>query len=207
MPRNSRFLVTCAGAVGRDGALQSLDEITRIATTVYILNFDGQVGTFTVGNTVTGGTSGATGDIVSVTQAAGSGTLHLGNVLGIFENNEVITESVGNTADVDGVATIKDAFPYPQIFVFTNLIIVCSSTKIYEWVAGALVEKLEVAAGSTWTAVDFRAYIYMSNGTVAVERDPLSKTYSTTTDLPTAMAAVNFNGQMIIGSPDSGFET
>ena len=135
MPRNSSYLITCAGAVGRDGALQSLDEITRMATT-----------------------------------------------------------------------EITDGFPYPQIFVFTNIIIVCSSTKIYEWVAGALVEKLEVAAGSTWTAVDFRAYIYMSNGTVAVERDPLSKTYSTTTDLPTAMAACNFNGQTIIGSPDAGYE-
>ena len=134
MPRNSRFLVECEGAVGRDGALQSLDEITRMATT-----------------------------------------------------------------------EITDVFPYPQIFVFTNVIIVCSSTKIYEFVEGALVEKLEVATGSTWSAVDFRDYIYMSNGTVAVERDPLSKTYSTTTDLPTAMAAVNFNGQMIIGSPDSGF--
>ena len=135
MPRNSRFLVECKGAVGRDGTLQSLDEITRLATTA-----------------------------------------------------------------------ITDAFPYPQIFVFTNVIIICSSTKIYEWISDALVEKLEVAAGSTWCALDFVEYIYLSNGTVAVERDALDKTYSETTDLPTAMAAVNFNGQVILGSPDSGYE-
>ena len=135
MPRNSRFLVECKGAVGRDGTLQSLDEITRLATTA-----------------------------------------------------------------------ITDAFPYPQIFVFTNVIIICSSTKIYEWISAALVEKLEVAAGSTWCALDFVEYIYLSNGTVAVERDALDKTYSETTDLPTAMAAVNFNGQVIIGSPDAGYE-
>ena len=135
MPRNSRFLVECAGAVGRDGVLQSLDEITRLATD-----------------------------------------------------------------------TITDAFPYPQIFVFTNVIIICSSTKIYEWISSALVEKLTVSAGSTWTAIDFFDYIYLSNGTVAVERDALDKTYSETTDLPTAMAACNFNGQAILGSPDAGYE-
>ena len=60
MPRNSGFLVECKGAVGRDNVLQTLDELTRIDTSV-----------------------------------------------------------------------ITDAYPYPQIFVFTNLIIVCSQTKIY----------------------------------------------------------------------------
>lgn len=135
MPRNSRFLVECKGTVGRDGTLQSLDEITRLATTA-----------------------------------------------------------------------ITDAFPYPQIFVFTNVIIICSSTKIYEWISDALVEKLEVAAGSTWCAIDFFEYVYLSNGTVAVVRNALDKTYSTTSELPTSMAAVNFNGQTILGSPDSGVE-
>jgi len=134
-PRNSGFLSACAGAIGRDGVLQTLDELTRIATTA-----------------------------------------------------------------------ITDGFPYPQLFVFINVIIVCGETKIYEWVSSALVEKLTVSAGSTWTALDFRNYIYLSNGNVAVIRDPGSLEYSTTTDLPTAMAACNFNGQAILGSPDAGYE-
>lgn len=100
---------------------------------------------------------------------------------------------------------ITDSFPYPQIFVFTNVIIICSSTKIYEW-TGSLVEKLEVAAGSTWVALDFVDYIYLSNGNVAVTRDPGTKVYAETTDLPTAMAALNFNGQVLLGSPDAGYE-
>ena len=136
MPRNSKFLTECSGAVGRDGVLSVLDEVTRIATTA-----------------------------------------------------------------------ITDDFPYPQIFVFTNVIIVCSSTKVYEWVSSALVEKIEVAAGSTWTALDFVEYLYLSNGNVAVVRDAGDKTYSETTDLPTAMAACNFNSQVILGSPDAGYET
>lgn len=131
MPRNSRYLVECSGAVGKDGVLQSIDELARMITD-----------------------------------------------------------------------TITDPFPYPQIFVFTNLILVCGKTKIYEWVADSLVEKLTVTAGSTWSAIDFYDYIYMSNGTVAVTRDASTKLYSITTSLPTAQAICNFNGQVLIGAPD-----
>ena len=133
-PRNNHFLIKCAGAVGRDGVLQVLDEITRLATTA-----------------------------------------------------------------------ITDGFPYPQIFVFTNVIIICGETKIYEWVSGSLVLKLTVAAGSTWTAVDFFDYVYMSNEKVAVIRRSEDKVYTETTDLPTCMSACNFNGQVIIGAPNVGY--
>ena len=66
-------------------------------------------------------------------------------------------------------------------------------------------EKLTVTAGSTWTALDFSSYVYLSNGKVAVVRDALDKTYSETTELPTCMAACNFNGQVIIGATDVGY--
>lgn len=134
MPRNSKFLVESQGAVGKDGVLCAIDELTRIATTA-----------------------------------------------------------------------ITDGWPFPQIFVFTNVIIVCGQTKIYEW-NGSLTEMLTVTAGSTWSAVDFYDYVYLSNGNVAVVRSAMDKTYSTTTDLPTAMAACNFQGQVILGAPDAGYE-
>lgn len=98
-------------------------------------------------------------------------------------------------------STITDSFPYPQIFIFTNHIIICGQTKIYEWVGGALVEKLTVTAGSTWSAVDFYDYIYLSNSKVAVVRDSQGGGYSLST-LPKASAICNFNGQVIIGAPD-----
>jgi len=132
-------------------------------------------------------------------------------------NSKFLVECNGSVG-IDGVlcsldeirristSAITDGFPYPQIFVFTNVVIICGETKIYEWVSDALVEKLTVSAGSTWNAVDFHDYIYLSNGQVAVERDALDKTYSTTTDLPTCMAACNYNGQVIIGAPDAGNE-
>jgi len=134
MARNSQFLVTCAGAVGRDGVLQALDQFTRLAT--------------------------------------GS----------------------------------SDTFPYPQIFVFTNVILICTQTKIYEWVSSALVLKATVSAGSTWVALDFVNYLYLSNGRTVVIRNALTKAYSETSDLPTAMAAVDYNGQVLLGAPDSGYE-
>lgn len=99
-------------------------------------------------------------------------------------------------------ATVDEGFPFPQLFVFINLIIVCGQTKIYEWVSDALVEKLTVTPGQLWVAVDFYDYVYMSNSKVTVVRSAASKTFSETSDLPTALAMCNFNGQVIIGSPD-----
>ena len=130
--RNSQYLTECSGAVGRDGVLQIIDALTRLAT-----------------------------------------------------------------------GTIIDAFPFPQIFVFTNIIIVCGSTKIYEWVGGALVLELTASVvGSTWSAVDFHDYVYMSNGRVVVVRSAEDKTYSEVTTLPTAMSICNFQGQVMVGAPD-----
>ncbi len=132
MPRNSEFLVTAEGMVGRDGVLQALDEITRMAT-----------------------------------------------------------------------STITDGFPFPQLFVFTNMIIVCGLTKIYEWVNSALVLKYTAStAGSTWSAVDFYDYIYLSNGVEAVIRDAGSKAYAIDATQPHATAICNYNGQVLIGAPD-----
>lgn len=333
MPRNSRFLVECNGAVGRDGVLEALDELTRINTTVYVLNFDEQTGSFTAGNTVYQMVSGAVtayATILNVSQSGGSGTLYLIDVSGTFVDDAIIYEatfgselvtdgdcssdsfvtqtgwsydavnqeydcdgsqeiytsiiqSIGvpdegdfyrilftiknlsagdvyvhygktssgwydsngsktaiiqcsdplgnanvhiyareyfvgsiddvsvkqitNAALVNGTASLLNSFPYPQIFVFTNVTIVCTETMIFEWVSGALVHKLTVSAGSTWVALDFYDYVYLSNGNVAVVRDAGDKTYSETSDLPTAMAAFNFNGQVILGSPDAGYES
>jgi hypothetical protein len=129
MPRGSGFLIECSGAVGRDGVLQVMDELTRMATN-----------------------------------------------------------------------TITDPFPYPQIFVFTKMIIVFGQTKVYEWVNSALVEKLTVSAGHTWSAVDFHHFIYASNGEVSIIRDPVTKLWSLS-DQPVASAICNYNGQVFIGAP------
>ena len=121
------------------------------------------------------------------------GAVGYDNVLQVLEdlNSGVVDTSV-----------ITDSFPYPQIFVFNNLTIVCSGTDIYELVAGVLVHQLNVDEEITWSAVDFFDYVYMSNGKVAVVRDAASKEWSVTTDLPIAGAMCNYNGQVFLGAPE-----
>lgn len=102
-------------------------------------------------------------------------------------------------------ATITDAFPFPQIFVFTNVIIVCGLKKLYEWDGSTLTLKYTATTASgPWTAVDFYDCVYLSNGVEAVVRDAGKKTYAIDTDLPAAYALCNFNGQVLAGAPDVG---
>jgi hypothetical protein len=116
---------------------------------------------------------------------------------------QVLDDIEDNRLAVSG--TITDGFPYPQIFVFPKLIVICGETKIYEWVSSALVLKLTVAAGTTWSAVAFNNYVYMSNGKVAVIRRAEDQVWAPTTDLPTATAICDFNGQVLIGGPDEAW--
>ena len=127
-PRDTEFLTTCKGAVGRDGILQILDQITRMATDV-----------------------------------------------------------------------ITDAFPYPQLFVFNRVIVLCGETKIYEWENSALVLKLTVTAGSTWRAISSHNFVYLSNGVVAVTRDPSTLVYSISDDAPICNSICNYNNQILVG--------
>jgi len=134
-PRDNDYLITCIGAIGKNGVLQATEELTRIAT-------------------------------------------------------DIITEG----------------FPFPQIFTFTNLTIVCGVKDIYEWDGTTLNLKFTVedeSFGGVWTAVDFYDYVYLSNGKVAVVRSASDYTYAVSELLPSTTAVCNYNGQVIIGAPDA----
>jgi len=83
--------------------------------------------------------------------------------------------------------------------MFTNFVVVCGLTTIYEWNGSALVSKLTVSAGSPWTAVDFHDYIYLSNGVVAVIRRATDGVYALDSTLPKAEALMNVHGQVMVG--------
>lgn len=74
------------------------------------LNYDNQSADFTAGKKITGGTSGATAVIVSDSDGGTTGTLTLRDVVGVFADNEEITDDNGTpgTADVNG--TLSGAF-------------------------------------------------------------------------------------------------
>jgi hypothetical protein len=121
------------------------------------------------------------------------GAVGLDNVLQVLDDIE--------NDRLDTSLSILDSFPYPQIFVFTNLILVCGETDIYEY-DGSLTKVIgPVASGELWSAIDLHNFIYLSNRTVSILRDPGDGTYSLTSDQPVAAAICNFNGQVIVGSP------
>ena len=112
---------------------------------------------------------------------------------GVLSRQEALTRI--NTS------VITDGFPYPQIFVFPELTIICGSTKIYEYDGSSLTLKLTTTAGSLWSCVAKGFYAYLSNGVVAVERDPNNGTYSVSSDIPIVESICDFNGQIIVGAP------
>lgn len=64
-----------------------------------ILPYDGQTGNFTIGNVVTGGTSGATALIVGDMDSGATGTLVVTGITGTFQDNETLTDgATGNAA-------------------------------------------------------------------------------------------------------------
>jgi hypothetical protein len=74
----------------------------------YALHFDAQTANFIVGETVTGGTSGATGLIVKSIDNGTTGTLWISTLTGVFQNNETITTATGSaTANIpSGLKTL-----------------------------------------------------------------------------------------------------
>ena len=121
---------------------------------------------------------------------------------GMVGKNGVLQRLVSLVRSFD----IDYTFPYPQIFVETNITILCTQTEIYEIIDNNPELKLTVSGGSTWTLVSSHDFVYLSNGVVSVVRNPESKVFSITTDVPTSMAVCNYNGQIIIGAPDAGYE-
>lgn len=63
----------------------------------YIL-YDTETADFTVGATLTGGTTGHTAKIKTITDNGNFGTLYLRDVNGLFLNNETLTDSLGGAA-------------------------------------------------------------------------------------------------------------
>jgi hypothetical protein len=130
-PRNSKFLTKCVGAVGMDGVLEVLEDLTD--------------------------------DLI----------------------------------DTSGLGS--PVFPYPQLFVFTNLIIVAIEEAIYEFDGTTLTLVLDLTGygGISWSAIDGYEYVYMSNGVIAISRSATSGVWAIDSTLPIARALCNYNGQIV----------
>lgn len=112
-----------------------------------------------------------------------------------------VLQSIERYSRID-TSLISDGFPYPQLFVLTNLIIICGQTNIYEYYDGGLHRKFIAPAGDPWDVVDFYEYVYLTNNVCAVVRSSEDKSYSLSSDLPYGTSLCNFNGQVIVSSPN-----
>lgn len=92
------------------GTATAKNDISRVGP-LNTLPYDGQSGNFTVGLTITGGTSAATGVIIADVDAGATGTLTLSNIKGLFVDNETITDTGTGSAAVNRALTslIADA--------------------------------------------------------------------------------------------------
>lgn len=68
------------------------------STTEGFLRYDAQTAEFTVGQTLTGGTSSATALIVGQVKTGATGVLQLADIAGTFQNNETITDGLSGSA-------------------------------------------------------------------------------------------------------------
>lgn len=66
------------------------------------LDYDTQTANFTVGDILTGGTSGATARITADSDSGATGTLSLQDVDGVFVDDETITDESGGSATANG---------------------------------------------------------------------------------------------------------
>jgi hypothetical protein len=125
---------------------------------------------------------------------------------GAFPENRVIRALDDISAYQLDTFTLETSFPYPQVFVFRYVTVVCTANAIYEYKDGALTSKLVgITEGSTWTAADYGRYLIMTNGAGIVVKAFDSQEYGfyTSCDVPNCLCLCDVNGQLIIGAPDT----
>ena len=119
--------------------------------------------------------------------------------IGAFVHEKAL-QSVGQFTIMSLPAGITFVFPYPQLKVLSDLILLCNDNQIWEWNGSVWVSKISgLSVGTTWTHVDRKQYVILSNMRVTVERSPVTLAYSVNGDLPFGSYG-DYNGQLSVGS-------
>lgn len=94
----------------RNGAGYAVYHIARpVRRPGSTLAYDAQTANFTLGDILTGGTSGAKARIVADSDSGATGTLTLRDITGTFQDNETITGAGGGSATVNGLISHQNA--------------------------------------------------------------------------------------------------
>jgi len=116
------------------------------------LAYDAQTANFTVGQLVTGGTSGAQGRIIADADGGVTGTLTLHSVTGTFVDNETITDPLGGSALVNGALVAGSVSVLAQTSHITT-----ETDATWNAVAAASVAELEIqVTGAAAKTIDWQ---------------------------------------------------
>lgn len=129
-------------------------------------------------------------------------SLFLTESLGAFPYQGVLITPEDFSANQIDTVALGCSFPFPQIFVLSELILICTPTKIYEY-PNLTTAKITVTTGCLWTVADYKTYLALTNGQVMVKRDPATGLYSLDSTRPFGTCVSDFNGQMFITSPNT----
>ena len=102
-------------------------------------------------------------------------------------------------------SSLTVSFPYPQLFVMSDVTIVCTSNTIYELVSGSLVQKItSLTIGTPWSCAEWKGFVVLNNGQVTVTRGAQSKVYAIDSRIPVGTCVANYNNaRLFVGSPDA----
>jgi hypothetical protein len=166
-----QFLVAVNGSDNQmyfDGS----DWYPIVGAAIDTLDFDAETGAFTIGETLTGGTSGATATIQGIKKtSATAGTLYLSGVSGTFQDNETITDGATGSATEDGTVTSNASTvtasgsgltltDLTQIWSFKERLFAVEANTMSAWYLP--VESI----GGTWTEIPLGS-VFREGGTLA----------------------------------------
>lgn len=100
--------------LGRRRVLSSIGGATQDTSEI---NYDAETSAFTVGQTLTGGTSGATATIERVFDYGTTGTLGLSSISGTFVDDEALTDGAGGAAVANGAVGVNYYIEPNTVFI------------------------------------------------------------------------------------------
>ena len=121
--------------------------------------------------------------------------------IGAFPFEDVL-QSVKQFSRIDTTVMGALVFPYPQLFVLNDVIVVTGPTSFYEYDGSNLTLKIDgLTEVGPWTVLDYKVFLYFSNGSTVVIKNPANGSYQVSYDYPASVAACDFHGQALIAHP------
>jgi hypothetical protein len=143
-----------------------------VGAAIDTLDFDAETAAFTIGETLTGGTSSATATIQGIKKtSATAGTLYLSGVSGTFQDNETITDGATGSATANGTVTAGASAvtasgsgltltDLTQIWSFKERLFAVEANTMSAWYLSVK------SIGGTWTEIPLGS-VFREGGTLA----------------------------------------